>query len=52
MTFSGNLVYSKVVDNSVIYMLLECGGIWLCGLGVMSVQSWVSGMVALCLVRT
>jgi len=50
--FSGNLVYSKDVDNSVIYLLLKFGGIWLCGLGVMSVQSWVLEMVALCLVRT
>jgi hypothetical protein len=37
MIFAGKLVYTKVVDNSFIYLLLKFSGIWLCGLGVIAV---------------
>jgi len=50
--FSGNVVYRKVVDNSVIYLLLKFGSIWRCGLWVMSVPILIPEMAALCLSGT
>jgi hypothetical protein len=37
MLFVVKLVYTKVVDNLCIYILLKFGGIWPCGLGVIAV---------------
>jgi hypothetical protein len=51
MCFVVKLVYTKVVDNLCIYLLLKFGGIWPCGLGVIAVESWVIELLALCLVR-
>ena len=50
--FSENLVYRKVVDNSVIYLLLKFGSILPYGLWIMSVQNLIPEMAALCLSGT
>jgi hypothetical protein len=52
MCFVVKLVYPKVVDNLCIKMLLTFGGIWPCGLGVIAVESSVTELLALCLVRS
>jgi hypothetical protein len=35
--FVVKLVYTKVVDNLYIYLMLKFGSIWPCGLGVIAV---------------
>jgi hypothetical protein len=50
--FVMKLIYTKVVDNLCIYVLLKFGGIWPCSLRVIADQSWVSVMFALCLAQT
>jgi hypothetical protein len=50
MWFAGKLVNTKIVDNLCIELLLEFGSIWLSSLGVTTVQSWVTVLLALYLV--
>jgi hypothetical protein len=52
MCFVVKLVYTKVVDNLCIYLLLKFGGIWPSGLETTAVLSWVQIYVALCPSRT
>jgi hypothetical protein len=51
MCFVVKRIYTKVVDKLCIYILLKVGGIWPCGLGVIAVESWVTELLPLCLVR-
>jgi hypothetical protein len=51
MRVSCLVVYNKVVVNFINWLLLNCCGIWLYSLRVIAVQSWLSALVALCLLR-
>ena len=50
--FSGELVYTKVVVNFMLYLWLNFGGIWPSGLKVIAVLSQVPEEGVLCLSRT
>ena len=47
---AGKVVNTKVVDSLSIYRLLKFGGIWPSNLGVTVIQSWITVLLALCLV--
>jgi hypothetical protein len=51
MCFVVKLIYTKVVDNLCVYLLLKISAIWPSSLGVIAVSSWVTELLALCLVR-
>jgi hypothetical protein len=52
LCFIVKLVYTKVVDNLCIYLLLKFGSIWPCSLRVIAAQSYDSVMFALYLAQT
>jgi hypothetical protein len=47
MMFDENNAYRKVANNSLIYLMLNFGGIWPYSLRVMTVSSWVPEIVVL-----